>query len=187
LGSFQPEKNVNRKIAALIGFGFVAGALMPTGAFAKEKDYNEPLKLVDAAGRTVGRLYGNDKGDHVVIRHGNAIGSLRIMEDRGYLMPMEATVFWTGPRCTGEPVIPAGGVIPGFGLPNMPAIGSVKGADQRFTVYLPRTSTVERITILSQGVYGPTCNYQIPPTPVYGVPAEAASLDSYFVLPFHIE
>ena len=176
-----------RKLAALLGFGIVAGALMSTGASAKEKDYDEPLKVVDAAGRTVGRLYGNDKGDHAVIRLGNAIGSLRIMEDRGNLIPMEATVFWTGPRCTGQAVIPAGGVIPGFGLPNMPAIGSVKGADQRFTIYFPRTSTVERITILSQGAYGPECNYQIPPTPVYGVPAEAASLDSYFVLPFHIE
>ena len=183
-------------MAALLG-SIAVGAMVPLGASAKDKgpqdhddhrNYKEaPLMVVDAAGRTVGRLYGNAKGDHVVIRHGNAIGSLRLMEDSGYLMPMEATVLWTGPRCTGQAVIPAGGALPGFGLPNTPAIGSVKGADQRYTIYLPQSAKVERITILSQGAYGPTCNYQIPPTPVYGVPAEAASLDSYFVLPLRIE
>lgn len=182
---------MNQKIAALIACGIVAVALTAPGAFAKDKnrDNEEPLKVVDAAGHTVGRLYGNAKGDHVVVRYGNAIGSLRLVEDSPYLMPMESTnsILWTGPRCGGQAVIPSGGALPGIGLPGMPAIGSSRGADQRFTVYLPTTSTVQRITILSQGVPGPTCNYQIPPTPVYGVPAEAASLDSYFVLPFHIE
>lgn len=101
-------------------------------------------------------------------------------------MPMEATVFWTGPHCSGEAVIPAGGAVPGSGLPNMPAIGVIKGADQRFTIYLARTSTMQRFTLLSSGVYGPTCN-RFQPHPLSGFPAEAASLDSYFVLPFHIE
>jgi hypothetical protein len=181
---------VNRKVAAMLGCGIFAGALLTSDALAKDKDRNEePLKIVDAAGRTVGRLYGNAKGDHVVVRVGNALGSLRVVEDSPYLMPMESTnsILWTGPRCSGQAVIPSGGALPGIGLPGMPAIGSSKGVDQRFTVYLPTTSTVHQITILSQGVPGPTCNYQIPPTPVYGVPAEAASLDSYFVLPFHIE
>ena len=179
---------MNRKIAALIAYGTVAGALTATGAVAKDKDNSdEPLKVVDAAGRYVGRLYGNAKGDFVVIRLNNAMGSLRLVEDGPYLMPAESTVFSAAPHCAGSWVIPAGGSPPGTGLPTMPAIGSVKGTDQRYTLYLPTSSTVRRITIYSQGMYGPTCNYQFSPIPLYGVPAEAASLDSYFVLPFHIE
>ncbi|WP_146039596.1 MULTISPECIES: hypothetical protein [unclassified Variovorax] len=177
---------MKQKIAALIACGLVAGALTSTGALAKDKDADQPLKVVDAAGHFVGRLYGNAKGDFVVIRFGNALGSLRLVEDGPYLMPSESTVFSAAPHCAGSWVIPAGGSVPGTGLPSMPAIGSVKGADQRFTLYIPTSSTVHRITIYSQGQYGGPCN-QFNPIPLYGVPAEAASLDSYFVLPFHIE
>ena len=155
-----------------------------------DKDNDEPLKVVDAAGHTVGRLYGNAKRDYVVIRFGNAIGALRLVEDGPYLMPAESTssILWGAPRCAGLPLLVTGGQLGNyFGLPNVPTIGSSRGADQRFTIYLPTTSTVQRITIYSQGVAGPTCNYQFPAFPAYGVPAEAASLDSYFVLPFHIE
>ncbi|PNG56038.1 MULTISPECIES: hypothetical protein [unclassified Variovorax] len=185
---------MNWKNAAVVfGCGVLASALISSVAIAKDKD-EPPLQVVDAAGRTVGRLYGNAKGDFVVIRLGNAIGSLRLVEDPPpHVMPMESpnSILWTGPRCGGQAVIPTGGWLPGtgpgIGLPGVPAIGSFRGADQRFTIYLPTSSTAHRITIYSQGVPGPTCNYQVTPVDVFGVPAEAASLDSYFVLPFHIE
>lgn len=182
---------MKQQIAALIACGLVAGVLMPIGELAaKDKGNAEPLKVVDAAGRTVGRLYGNAKGDHAVVNLGNGLGSLKLVEDGPYLMPAESTnsILWSGPHCAGQPVIVTGGQLGGsLGLPNVPTIGSSKGADHRFTVYWPTTSTVQRIMIYSQGVPGPTCNDQFPAFPAYGVPAQAASLDSYFVLPFHIE
>ena len=82
---------MNQKIAVLIaGCGIVASALMPIEAFAT--DYNpKPLRIVDAAGRVVGNLYGKGNSDFVIFRYGEAVVSLRVEGPHGDIRPVEAT------------------------------------------------------------------------------------------------